>query len=299
MANTLKKKSPPPNPDKLKPEKEVQVSMSEVVKDERTSKIAGAVCLLIAAFLAIAFTSYIFTWQQDQDKVLQFGVKIFNSTDVKVANLMGVLGAYTAHTFIYNGFGLASYLFCTFFFVLGVNLLFAKKVFSLSRNLKYLIIGLVVLPVALTFFTAGSGFSWGGAVGEMINDWLVKWIGKVGTGSLLALALLIYIIWRFNPTFRLPEKKIKQSYQPAEKNDLQVNEFFDEEDAMKAEGSLVRGDGAKLIIDEAINPNKLKTNKGISVIMPQHTDEDENALNDFSVKEKDETVDSKQLTVDT
>ena len=68
MANKLKKKSPPPAPDKLKPEKEAQVTVKEVVKDERTSKIAGAVCLLVAIFLFIAFTSYLFTWQHDQDK---------------------------------------------------------------------------------------------------------------------------------------------------------------------------------------------------------------------------------------
>lgn len=286
MANTLKKKSPPKaETDKLKPEKEVQISVTDVVKDERTSKIAGAVCLLIAIFLAIAFISYIFTWSQDQDKILQFGSGVFTNEDVHIANLLGVLGAYTAHVFIYRGFGLASFLFCTFFFVLGANLLFAKKIFSLSKNIKYLIAGLIVLPVAFSFFSNGSSFSFGGGVGDMLNDWLVKAIGKVGTGGLLALAVLIYIIWRFNPTFRLPEKKIVTSYAPEEKSNLRVNEFFDEEDVMKAEASLVRGDGAKLMIDEDVNPNKLKGDKKVSVIMPgteqEHT-------NDFGLVEKEE-----------
>ncbi|HRI20156.1 MAG TPA: DNA translocase FtsK 4TM domain-containing protein, partial [Panacibacter sp.] len=127
MANKLKKKTPPPpDPDKLNPEKEVQVTVKEVVRDERTTKIAGAICLLVTAFLFIAFTSYCFTWQEDQDKVFKFGAKIFATDDIKVANLLGVLGAYISHTFIYNGFGLASYLCCTFFFVLGANLLFDK-----------------------------------------------------------------------------------------------------------------------------------------------------------------------------
>src|SRR5262245_27158587 len=107
MANKLKKKTPPPpKPDELKPEKEEQVTVKEVVKDERTSKIAGAICLLVSGFLFIAFTSYLFTWQQDQDIVFKFGVKIFATEDVKVNNLLGVLGAYISHTFIYNGFGI-------------------------------------------------------------------------------------------------------------------------------------------------------------------------------------------------
>src|SRR5258706_8681827 len=149
MANRLKKKTAKsPTPDKLNPDKETEVSVQEVVKDERTAKIAGAVSLLFAAFLFIAFTSYFFTWQDDQDKVFQFGIKIFATSDVHVENLLGVLGAYVSHIFIYKGFGVASFLFCTFFFAMGINLLFGQKVFNIARNLRYLIAGLIVLSVA-------------------------------------------------------------------------------------------------------------------------------------------------------
>ena len=71
--------------------------------------------------------------------------------DVSVANLLGRLGAYISHFFIYKGFGIASLLICTFFFVVGVNLLFRRKVFSIWRNLKYVTIGLLVLSVSLAF----------------------------------------------------------------------------------------------------------------------------------------------------
>src|SRR5437764_10194687 len=219
MANRLRKKTvpPPPDPAELKPEKEEQISIQEVAKDDRTKKIIGAVSLLICLFLFIAFTSYLFTWQDDQDKVQTLGAKIFSTTDVRVSNLLGVLGAYAAHNIISYGFGLAAYLFCTFFFVLGVNLLFGRKVFSLLRNLKYMLLGLLVISVALSFFTAGSTFSWGGATGELVEQWFVKWIGSVGTGSLLSLAVFCYIIWRFNPTFKLPaRKKVEKQITPEE-----------------------------------------------------------------------------------
>jgi S-DNA-T family DNA segregation ATPase FtsK/SpoIIIE len=129
MANSLRKKTPPPpDPEKLTADKPAEVTVTEVVKDERTSKIMGAVSLLLTVFLFVSLTSYLFTWQEDQDKVHQFGIKIFATDDVRVTNLLGVLGAYVAHTLIYKGFGLASFLFCTTFFVLGVNLLFGKKI---------------------------------------------------------------------------------------------------------------------------------------------------------------------------
>src|SRR3954468_10966473 len=100
MANRIKKKnSATPNPAKLSPDKQEEVTVKEIVKDERTYKIAGTISLLISLFLFVALTSYVFTWQDDQDKVHQFGVKIFSVDDVRVNNLLGVLGAYIAHAF--------------------------------------------------------------------------------------------------------------------------------------------------------------------------------------------------------
>src|SRR3954468_24043203 len=153
MANTIKKKTAPaPNPNKLSPDKQEEVSVKEIVKDERTYKIAGTISLLIALFLFVALTSYAFTWQDDQSQIFKFGgIKIFGADDVHVNNLLGVLGAYIAHVFIYKGFGVASFLFCSFFFVLGINLLFGRKVFSLKRNVKYVFTGLLVISIALAF----------------------------------------------------------------------------------------------------------------------------------------------------
>src|ERR1700689_1374747 len=125
MANRLKsKKSQAPDSGKLKPEKDTRVTVKQIVKDERTHKITGAFFLLVAVFLFIAFTSYLFTWKEDQDKVFHGGG--FMAPDVKVANLLGHLGAWISYQFFSNGFGLASFLFCTLFFIVGANLLFAR-----------------------------------------------------------------------------------------------------------------------------------------------------------------------------
>jgi len=291
MANRLKKKSPPaPNPEQLTEDKEVEVTVTEVVKDERTTKILGSVSLLSTIFLFVAFTSYLFTWQEDQDKVHQFGIKIFATNDVQVHNLLGVLGAYVAHIFIYKGFGIASYLFCTFFFVLGVNLLFGKKIFSLVRNLRYLIIGLVVISMALAFAANASTFSWGGAVGELINGWFVKWIGTVGTGALLFLSVFAYVIWRFNPTFKWPEKKIKAIVDNAEEDTAFAKA---QEELALVETEHEMEEGGKLFIDknleEPTSNNKLKGDgAAVTVIMPQAEGALADPLIEFDVNEKEE-----------
>ncbi len=208
MANKLKKrKTQQPDPDKLKPEKEETVQVKHLVKDERTHKIAGAILLVLALFLFIAFTSYLFTWQRDQDKVIKGGINVLFDDDVKVDNLLGRLGAWISHLFIYNGFGLASFFICSFFFVLGANLLFAKKLFSIKRNLRYVVAGIFYFSVAFAFLTPANTFPWGGALGEMINNWMQRFLGFIGTAVVLGVAGLAYFIWRFNPVFSIPSKK--------------------------------------------------------------------------------------------
>jgi S-DNA-T family DNA segregation ATPase FtsK/SpoIIIE len=287
MANRIKNKNPlPPNPDKLSPDKQEEVTVQEIVKDERTHKIAGTISLLVSLFLFVAFTSYAFTWQNDQDKVHQFGVKIFSVDDVQVSNLLGVLGAYIAHTFIYKGFGVASFLICSFFFVLGINLLFDRKVFSLKRNVKYVLTGLLIMSVALAFIFRSSQFSFGGAFGELINDWLIKWIGVLGTAALLLVSAFTYFIWKFNPRFKLPLRKTFNPLQTEINKNGNVN-------AVKAAAGINGSENdndAKLYIDKdvAISNNKLKKEgNGIVVLMPDD-DETEYPLHNLRVVEKDE-----------
>jgi S-DNA-T family DNA segregation ATPase FtsK/SpoIIIE len=293
MANRLKKKiPPPPDPEVLNPDKEVEVTVTEVVKDERTTKILGAVSLLTAIFLFVAFTSYLFTWQEDQDKVQQFGIKVFTVDDIQIHNLLGVLGAYVAHFFIYKGFGVASYFFCSFFFILGVNLLVGKKIFSIARNLRYVLIGLLVMSTAFAFATVNNEFSFGGAVGELVNAWFTKWTGRFGTGALLTLSLGSYLIWRFNPTFKWPERKIKPK---VEFDDIAISTLKGENEQLvlsEEDDNEEEQNTAKLFIDESLEQplsnNKLKNEGGaVTVRMPE---DENNPLNEFGLNEREEEL---------
>ena len=260
MANktkSQKSKEEPVKPDTLKQEKEVKIEVKKLLKDERTHKIAGSICLLMAILFFIAFTSYLFTWDEDQDKVFQHGYRLLLGTDTKVANLMGTFGAYLSHFFIYKGFGIASYLICTLFLVLGVNLFFGKKVFSILRNLKYLVVGLPVISVTASVIMNGNPFAWGGAVGDMIKDWMYHSIGQIGTIGIIAIAFLAYVIWRFNPAFQLPfgAKKHEEVGIPVQEN-LAREEWPDEEDSIAAslKGNTMKGNAAMMDIPAEQTP---------------------------------------------
>ncbi|MFZ1800806.1 MAG: DNA translocase FtsK 4TM domain-containing protein, partial [Chitinophagaceae bacterium] len=280
MATKSKSKKVPVQ--KMKLEKEASVSMTEVVRDERTHKIIGAIAVLVSLFLFIAFTSYLFTWENDQSLVFRSGTNIFSSDGIKVNNLLGVLGAYASYSLIDNGFGIASYFISSFFFVLGINLLFGKKVFNTGRNIRYVIGGLLIFSLTLAFIFQNSSFSWGGAVGNMMSAWLVKIIGNWGTGILLFVVFGSYFIWQFNPTFKLPEKK---ELLPLEEEDsLKTNAFFDENDAQNILPLMGNDDATGILPANKLNAGK----RNVSVIMPEMNDKEPDDLHQFSVIERDE-----------
>jgi S-DNA-T family DNA segregation ATPase FtsK/SpoIIIE len=245
MATNRKKtkKTKSADPSKMNPDKVEKIEVKKLIHDERSHKIAGTVLILISFLLFIAFTSYLFTWQQDQSKVLQ-GVKILlPSHDTQMANSLGTAGAYFSDLFFRSGFGIASYLFCIFFFVLGVNLFSPKKIFSVSRNIRYVIAGLLVISVSASFLmhtphshkinASNVEFFWGGKVGDMINEWLQQTIGYIGTALLLLVGLLSYIIWRFNPSFNFKNRMAAANSfftkQEEDSLDTQIPEEEDEE----------------------------------------------------------------------
>jgi DNA segregation ATPase FtsK/SpoIIIE, S-DNA-T family len=257
------KKSKNIDPDVLNTDTEQAVPFKQLIQDERTHKITGAILLLIAFLLFTAFTSYLFTWQEDQDKVLNTGGSLFWGSSVKVANLLGTLGAFLSHFFIFKGFGVAAYFIASFFFVLGINLFFTKKVFSVSRNIKYVLIGLVFFSVAFALVFDGHSFAWGGAVGKMIKNWMVQTIGTFGSYCTIVIAIFSYIIWQFNPSFHKAAavENIHDATVPAEPIvPLPIEEIATDETILVVEkkGNKLNGKGSMANIPLQINT------------MPQH-----------------------------
>jgi S-DNA-T family DNA segregation ATPase FtsK/SpoIIIE len=281
-------KAKAPDPEQLKQDKEEQVEVKQLLKDERTHKIAGSVLLLTAILLFVAFSSYLFTWAEDQDK---FSYRMLLANDIKVQNLLGTLGAFLSEIFIRKGFGLAAYLFCTFFFVLGVNLFFGKKVFSVSRNIKYLIVGLPVLSVALSVFFNGNTFPGGGSAGDLIRDWLYNTIGQIGTIGVLVVAVLSYVIWRFNPVFRLPTKKPAAPDAPVvpiEEEIAEKVEWAVDENANTIKTNSLKGDGAVLMVPPVQEPAPVHD---ISLVEKEPEEEfEEEEIEEEAEEEPDEDI---------
>ena len=224
-ANQLKNPKPkaaPKRSDVLKKDKEPDVNVKRLVKDERTHKVLGMVCLLISAYLLISFVSYLFTWKADQTQVSHHFSDVFFNEQGQVQNLLGRLGAYTAHLFFFNGVGLASFLFCYLFLILGVNFIVGRRVFRIWRNIRYIIFGLIFLSAAFAFICRFSEFPWGGNMGNMLVHWLNGFIGQLGTALLLIACGLAFLIWKYNFDFRLPRLRRMATFAKTYRNEPQT-----------------------------------------------------------------------------
>lgn len=293
MSNKLKtKKQDIPNPEELVSDKEVDVTVEEVVKDERTQKIVATSLLLLCLFIFFSIISYCFTWQQDQSLVQQFGVALLNNSEVKCQNVFGSLGAFAAHQLVFNAFGISSLLLCVLCFVFGVNLLFSKKVFSPIRTIKYVVFGLVLFSTCLAFVFSKASFSYGGAFGNFISTWLVKVIGSIGTGLLLLSVFFVYFVWRFNPTFKLPEKKAKADPIVEEQETATTTANHTEEDFLDEELDLQYNDGN-------FEGNKLKADVGtpaLNINLPKEKEVEFEVVEKEAVEEEI-NPDQNQLTI--
>ncbi|NOT37331.1 MAG: DNA translocase FtsK [Saprospiraceae bacterium] len=171
-------------------------------KDERIGKIAAVSSFLIAIYLLLSCSSYLFTWTIDQDKVLQHSWKILFRPNVEVANWVGRLGALTSHFLFYYGFGVASFLFIPVVVHLGFRLLRNSGWFSFIRFAAHSFLVMAFFSMTLDFVLSNYSFPFGGAFGARTNQVLNSFLGELGLGIALIFALLILFIWFINPSFQ-------------------------------------------------------------------------------------------------
>jgi S-DNA-T family DNA segregation ATPase FtsK/SpoIIIE len=173
------------------------------LKDERLHKSIGALFLLFSFYLLIAFISFLFTWEADQDKVdgARFWSFVFSGSEATVDNFLGKLGAITSHKFIHNWFGIASFIFVFNFFVIGTRILLKVKVMPILKMLKISILSLLWVSVAFGFLFKTPYDFLGGGFGYHLSNWLIAAFGSLGALLLIAVSALVFVIILFNPSF--------------------------------------------------------------------------------------------------
>ena len=168
-------------------------------KDERIPGLWGLFFLFLAFYCFLAFSSYLFTWQDDQDAVLRFSIGLLLDSDVEIANILGRLGAITSNFFFYFLFGLPSFALCYVFFLIGRQLIIKRPLSNLSEELIFVTIHVLFFSILLAFLFNSFSFPMGGGFGTVISDWLVRFLGQVGTFFLFLFVGISRFLWYLNP----------------------------------------------------------------------------------------------------
>jgi DNA segregation ATPase FtsK/SpoIIIE, S-DNA-T family len=255
------------------------------LKDQRYRRIFGLLLIISALYLFLAFTSYLFHWKDDDshlaDKVFNFSL-LFD-VSVVAKNLMGRMGAVTAHLFIKKWFGISSFLFPFIAFVVGVKLAVGKSLFPFWRTVRYSFFILIWVSLTMGFlFTSNNLTLLGGTFGYEMNQWLNGLLGKIGTGFLVlfSIASFLIIVYNLNQEhFRMFLSRFGRKENVADPEDSDTE---DEEDMLEQEDYNEPGlpeeeeedtlDESDLIRKILVNGGKDSGDKELEIVYPSQSE---------------------------
>ncbi len=152
--------------------------------------VIGSLLVLFSIALLVAFISFYIHGQADQSAVAKL-----SDRNVVVENWLGKFGAYLADILVYQGFGVASFLFVRLFFLTGLYLFLGISLGKLRNTWFWDLFAMIVIAIIFGFF-ATSVPELGGTIGYEMNLFLQDYIGKTGTLLVLIFGVVIYLIFK-------------------------------------------------------------------------------------------------------
>lgn len=154
--------------------------------------IFGSLLIVLGIALFFSFISFYFTWQEDQSLLSQF-----TDRNAEASNLLNKFGASVSHFFMYQGFGLASFVFPVLLAITGLYLFLGLDGKNLWSKWIWGLLGMIWVSIALGFFAFEQPLL-GGLIGYEMNDFLQDYIGKIGVFLVLIFTLIVIMVRLFN-----------------------------------------------------------------------------------------------------
>ena len=157
--------------------------------------ILGYILLFLSVILFTSFISYMYNWKVDQSSI---GNLLDRS--IEVENILGKIGALISHFFIYNLFGISSFILPVILFISSYYLLFNKKILELIKRINWLLI-LTIWMTLLTGYLSNYFTIQTGIVGFEINSFLKTYIGMTGIVLIICFIFIlsISVLWNITP----------------------------------------------------------------------------------------------------
>ena len=143
-------------------------------KSPQTHLVFGVLIFSSSIFLLISFYSFLQHWKADQSILDQFSDK-----SVSANNLLGKLGANLSDFFVYDGFGVATFIVPILLFFTGLYIILHIPVKQLLGTWFNSMIAMIWLSLGLAYLKPQYPVL-GGKVGFEINEFLQIYIGSIG-----------------------------------------------------------------------------------------------------------------------
>ena len=175
----------------------------------RQKFVVGILLIFFSVALLLSFISYFITGNTDQSAVSQIA-----NRSLSTENWLGKIGAYLADFFLYQGFGVTSFLLVRVLFLIGAYMVLDMSLSKLKKNFFW--DGFLIIIGSILF-----GFLWdympqlGGVIGYEMNLFIQDYIGKTGTLLVLLFGILIFLVFKLNvspDTFTSIFEKSTQSF---------------------------------------------------------------------------------------
>jgi S-DNA-T family DNA segregation ATPase FtsK/SpoIIIE len=208
-----------------------KVSFFEKIDKQKLKVVFGSVLSLLSIYIFFACISYLFTWDVDQDKLLNrtFFDFLFDSNTPAVENWLGKFGAWSSHILIYEMFGLSSFGICFLMFISGFKILFDVALFPILKSFMVTISYMLWGSLFLAFFASNVNYL-GGTFGFYLVEWLILALGKLGTISLIIATFFVITTLLFSPDYKsiisylfaANEREVAASVDESSVNDVKV-----------------------------------------------------------------------------
>jgi len=224
------------------------------VKKERDNtlikKALGAILMLFSVFVFIASVSYLFSWRADHS-ILNTGMSdfVFKFQDNLPQNIMGKLGALLAHFFMYDGFGIGSFLLYPIFFIIGYNLYFNNVFRIKSKTVSKLLVSAIWVSLVCALLLSNSLPIFSGLLGYGVFLFSKSLIGTIGMVLVLGLVTVffLYVAFSIDVLESLRNKKfLKLNTDRTTGSSLDDAKIFDEDESLFAKDNIGMEESAEM-----------------------------------------------------
>lgn len=181
MAKTVKKE-----PKEKDPQSEIKILKTK----KQYRMLFGFLLALLSIGMLVSFVSYFVSGQADQS-----AIGSMTDRSEHVENWLGKIGAEVSELFIYDGFGVASFLFVKLLFLTGAFLILDLPLKKLKNTWFWDLFVIIIISMLFGFFSETLPVL-GGTFGFEMNDFSNNYIGKIGTLLAIVFAIVIYLIFK-------------------------------------------------------------------------------------------------------